>query len=66
MDVTEQYLDGVYDNLLREQLRILQDIKTGSSENKATSEHRQITILTSLMSNVLKLRDLKRKVNSGL
>jgi hypothetical protein len=61
MDLTEQYLESVYDCFLREQLRILQDVKSGSTEHKATSEHKQISLLTSLLSGVLKLRDLKRK-----
>ena len=62
MDLTEQYLNGVYDTLLREQLKILTDIKSGTTEHKATSEHRQISLLTSLLSNVLKLRDLRKKL----
>lgn len=66
MDITDQYLDAVYDNLHREQLRVLQDIKSGSSERKTTTEHRQITLLTNIMSNVLKLRDLKRKATADL
>jgi hypothetical protein len=61
MVLTERYLEEMYDTLLREQLRILQDIKSGSSEHKATSEHKQISLLTTLLSGVLKLRDLKRK-----
>lgn len=66
MDLTTQYLDGVYDTLLREQLRILQDIKTGSAEHKATTDHRQISLLTSLLSGVLKLRDLRRKITEAV
>jgi hypothetical protein len=66
MDLTEQYLDNVYDCFLQEQLKILQGIKSGSTEHKATTEHRQISLLTSLMCNVLKLRDLKRKLTADL
>lgn len=61
MVLTERYLEEMYDTLLQEQLRILQDIKSGSSEHKSTSEHKQISLLTTLLSGVLKLRDLKRK-----
>ena len=61
MDLTTQYLDNVYDCFLQEQLKILQGIKSGSAEHKTTTDHRQISLLTSLLSGVLKLRDLRRK-----
>jgi hypothetical protein len=61
MDLTEQYLDNVYDCFLQEQLKILQGIKSGSTEHKTTKDHRQISLLTSLLSGVLKLKELRRK-----
>lgn len=61
MDLTDQYLDGVYDCFLQEQLKILQGIKSGTTEHKATKDHRQISLLTSLLSGVLKLKELRRK-----
>jgi len=61
MDLTEQYLDNVYDCFLQEQLKILQSIKSGTTEHKTAKEHRQISLLTSLLSGVLKLKELRRK-----
>jgi hypothetical protein len=64
--LTNQYLEGVYDTLLREQMKLLSDIKSGTSVNKSRDDNRQITIITSVMCNVLKLRDLKRKLTEAV
>ena len=66
MDLTEQYLEGVYETLLREQMKLLSDIKSGDSEDRATGNNKQIHLITNLMCNVLKLRDLKRKFNNTI
>ena len=65
MDITEQYLENLYDTLHREQLKTLHDIKSGCSNVKSNDCNKQISLLTSIMVNVLKLRNLNRKISGG-
>lgn len=65
-DITEQYLDTFYDNLVREQGKILTDIKTGCDDTKEADLHKQFAILNALMMNALKLRNLRQKIKKKL
>jgi hypothetical protein len=65
-DITEQYLMSVYDNLQQEQLRLMNSVKSGNSnemedEKKQTAITKQITLINSINMNLIKLRNLKRK-----
>jgi len=57
-DLTEQYLDKLYDDLSREQQSLLTDIKSGTSESKEKDLQKQFTLLNTLMMNTLRLRNL--------
>ena len=51
-DITEQYLDKVYDDFHKEQMTLLQDIKTGCDGVKEKDNQKQFTLLNNLMINV--------------
>ena len=61
MDLTEQYLDKVYDDFHKEQMSLLHDIKTGYDGVKEKDNQKQFTLLNNLMINVLRLRNLRKK-----
>jgi len=65
-DLTEQYLDKLYDDLSKEQQSLLTDIKTGTSESKEKDLQKQFTLLNTLMMNCLRLRNLKKKIKQSL
>jgi hypothetical protein len=65
-DITDQYLDKLYDDLSREQGKILQDIKTGCELVKEVDNQKQFTLLNTLMMNVLKLRGLRQRIKKKL
>jgi hypothetical protein len=65
-DLTEQYLDKLYDDLSREQQSLLTDIKSGTSDSKEKELQKQFTILNTLMMNTLRLRNLKKKIKQSL
>ena len=60
-DLTEQYLDKLYDDLSKEQQSLLTDIKTGTSDSKEKDLQKQFSLLNTLMMNTLRLRNLKKK-----
>lgn len=65
-DITEQYLDKCYDDFHKEQFKLLQDIKTGCNDTTETYNQKQFTILNNLMLNILRLRNLKKKIKQKI
>jgi hypothetical protein len=65
-DITEQFLDKLYDDLSKESSRILNDIKTDKNDSKEVYQHQQFNIINSLMINALKLRNLKKKIKNKI
>jgi hypothetical protein len=68
-ELTEQYLNGVYDNIMREHTRLLNDMKNTSTEmekNKEKDITKQLSILNTLMTSLLKLRNVKKYIKSKI
>lgn len=67
-DFTEQHLVKLYDDLVKEHQRLMTDMKniTEESMTKESDIQRQLTIVNSLMTNVLKLRNIKKKIQMKL
>jgi hypothetical protein len=64
-ELTEQYLNGVYDNIMREHTRLLNDMKNTSTEMEKHKEldiTKQLSILNSLMTSLLRLRNVKKDI----
>ena len=65
-EMTDQYLDNLYEEFQKEQQKILQDIKSGCDSVKEINNNRKFNILNALMANILKLRNLNRKIKSRM
>jgi hypothetical protein len=65
-DITEQYLDRLYDDLQKEQMKLLQDIKTGCDKQKEKDNQKQFTYLNTLMITCLRLRNLKKQIREKI
>jgi hypothetical protein len=66
-ELTEQYLNEVYDNVMREHTRLLNDMKNTSTEmekNKERDITKQLSLLNNLMTSLLKLRNVKKDIKS--
>jgi hypothetical protein len=64
-ELTGQYLNGVYDNVMREHTRLLNDMKNTSTEMEKHKERditKQLSILNTLMTSLLKLRNVKKDI----
>ena len=65
-DISEQYLNKTYEDLNKEQMRLMNDLKNNSGENEEANKEvdiqKQLTLLNSLMIQVLKLRNLRKKI----
>jgi hypothetical protein len=65
-DLTESYLDKMYDDLSKEQMRLLTDMKNtkdADGEVKQQDIQKQLSFLNTLMINTLRLRNLKKKIS---
>lgn len=63
-DITDQYLTKIYDDMQREQTRLMNDLKTGSKEAKEEKDiTKQITMVNSITLSVLKLKNFRKKIN---
>jgi len=66
-DITDQYLTKVYDDLQREQTKLMNELKTITrveEKNKEKDLTRQITSINTLTLNILKLKNLRSKIKN--
>ena len=65
-DMNEQYLEKLYDDLSKEQMRLLNDMKNCKGQVEDVSKEKdiqkQLTLYNTLMINTLRLRNLKRQI----
>ncbi len=63
-DITEQYLNKFYEDLHKEQLNLMNNIKTASSDTEDKSKDKditkQISLINALMMGALRLRNVKK------
>lgn len=67
-DIGEQYLVKLFDDLQRETQRLLTELKNLNSEsmNKESDIQKQISLINTLMSTTMKLRNVKKKIHLKL
>lgn len=61
-DISEQFLNRLYEDLHKEQMRIVTEIKNGSDSSKEKDNQKQFTILNTLMINTLRLRNIRKHI----
>lgn len=62
-DITEQYLNKIYEDLQKEQLRLMNDMKTGIDGVKETHITKQVSLINSINLSVMRLRNIRKKVD---
>ena len=62
-DITEQYLEKVYDDLTREQMSLMaefRNVKDSEEDHLPVLKQRQISQLNNLLTAVLRYRNIKK------
>lgn len=68
-ELTEQYLNQLYDNIMKEHMRLLNELKNQNNEMEKSKEKdnlAQINIVSRLMPLILKLRNIKREIKNKI
>jgi hypothetical protein len=66
-DITEQYLNKLYDDLSKEQMRLMNDIKSNNNElAKDKDNTKMITLINGLMMGAMRLRNTKKQIQQKL
>jgi hypothetical protein len=67
-DFTDQYLIKLYDDCVKEQQRLLTDMKNLGEESmtKEGDIQKQLQLVVSIMTTCLKLRNVKKKIQMKL
>ena len=63
-DITEQRLTKFYEDLQKEQTKLMNDMKSGTTEVKEKDLTKQISYINSICLNIIKLINLRKKVMS--
>jgi len=64
-DITEQYLERVYEDFSREQMGLMTEMKNAKDPETATKQkdiQKKLTMLNALMVGVLRYRNLKNEI----
>jgi len=61
-DINEQFLNRLYEDLHKEQMRIVANIKNNSDIKNEKENQKQFTILNTLIINTLRLKNIKKQI----
>jgi hypothetical protein len=62
-EITPQFLDRLYDDFAREQMKLMTDFKTDtmSEMSKDVAIQKQLSLLNTIMVSILRFRNLRKK-----
>jgi hypothetical protein len=63
-DITEQYLNKVYEDLSREQMSLMNSMKSQTNNEKDKLITKQITQINTLMLSCLRLRNIRKELSN--
>jgi hypothetical protein len=64
-DITEQYLNKVYEDLSREQMSLMNSMKSQTNNEKDKLITKQITQINTLMLSCLRLRNIRKELSNS-
>ena len=58
-DINEYYLNKVYEDFHKEQLKLMNDMKTGIDNEKQKAITKQISLMNTIMISCLRIRNIR-------
>ena len=65
-DITEQYLNKTWDDFSKEQMSLLNDMKTDTGDDGKKMLAQQHTQINAILMAVVRLRNIKKKLSASL
>ena len=65
-DINESYLNKLYEDLHRDQMKIMTDMKNANDLESDKQNQRLLTFLNTIMINTLRLRNLKKTIQEKI
>lgn len=65
-DITEQYLNRVWDDFSKEQMRLMTEIKNDSGDDGKKMLAQQHTHINAILLATMRLRNIRKKLSSNL
>ena len=61
-EISEQVLNRMYEDLQKEQMKLMNDIKMMNDVGKEKETQKQITLINNININILRLRNLRKQL----
>jgi len=65
-DITEQYLNKTWDDFSKEQMRLMNDMKSDTGDDGKKMLAQQHTQINAILMAVIRLRNIKKKLSASL
>lgn len=65
-EINEQYLNRLIDDMSREQMKIMNEVKTETNVEKSKDNSKQLTILNQLLAIILRLRNVRKTIQQKI
>jgi len=65
-EINEQYLNRLIDDVSREQMKIMNEVKTETNVEKSKDNSKQLTILNQLLAIILRLRNVRKTIQQKI
>jgi len=65
-DITEQYLNKTWDDFSKEQMRLINDMKSDTGDDGKKMLAQQHTQINAILMAVIRLRNIKKKLSASL
>ena len=65
-EINEQYLNRLIDDMSREQMKIMNEVKTETNVEKSKDNYKQLTILNQLFAIILRLRNVRKTIQQKI
>jgi hypothetical protein len=65
-DITEQYLNKTWDDFSKEQMRLINDMKSDTGDDGKKMLAQQHTQINAILMAVMRLRNIKKKLSASL
>lgn len=65
-EINEQYLNRLIDDVSKEQMKVMSEVKTETNVEKCKDNLKQLTIVNQLLAIILRLRNVRKTIQQKI